>query len=82
MSVNCVVCDNEFDSGPLVYEICRSCGIQFGYDDAAGDDPEVRYVVYSEWRKAWNANNKQKLSNEQIDAVHETINSQLNKPSN
>jgi len=77
MSVNCVVCDNEFDSGPLVDKICPSCGIQFGYDDAAGGDPEVTYAVYSEWRKSWNANGKQKLSNEQVDAVHEAVNSQI-----
>lgn len=76
MSINCVVCDKEFSAGPLIDEICPGCGIQFGYDDAAGGDAETRYVLYSEWRKAWNANNKQKLSNEQIDAVHETVNSQ------
>lgn len=34
-------------------EICPSCGIQFGYDDAAGGDPNGRPAIYSEWRRAW-----------------------------
>jgi len=35
------------------YEICPSCGIQFGYDDFAGGDPEARMDVYKEWRERW-----------------------------
>lgn len=34
-------------------EICPSCGIQFGYDDAAGGDPEARRNVHLAWRKHW-----------------------------
>jgi Zn ribbon nucleic-acid-binding protein len=39
-------------------EICPSCGIQFGYDDARAD---LRSAVYQAWRKAWLANGKQKV---------------------
>lgn len=34
-------------------EICPSCGIQFGYDDAAGGYLERRQEVYRQWRKRW-----------------------------
>jgi hypothetical protein len=34
-------------------EICPSCGIHFGYDDAAGGDPDARKEVYVRWRQAW-----------------------------
>jgi len=34
-------------------EICPSCGIHFGYDDAAGGDPARREAVYREWRRRW-----------------------------
>jgi hypothetical protein len=34
-------------------EICSSCGIQFGYTDAAGGDQEKRKQIYEEWRKKW-----------------------------
>jgi hypothetical protein len=34
-------------------EICPSCGIHFGYDDAAGGDPARREEVYREWRRRW-----------------------------
>lgn len=34
-------------------EICPSCGIQFGYDDAAGGDLDKRLRVYDEWRTRW-----------------------------
>lgn len=34
-------------------EICPSCGIHFGYDDAAGGDLHVREVVYGRWRQTW-----------------------------
>jgi hypothetical protein len=36
-------------------EICPSCGIQFGYDDAAGGDPEKRRTTYVAWRERWTA---------------------------
>ena len=32
-------------------EICRECGIQFGYDDAAGGDPAKREEIHAEWRR-------------------------------
>ena len=34
-------------------EICPSCGIHFGYDDAAGGDAARREAVYREWRRRW-----------------------------
>jgi hypothetical protein len=34
-------------------EICPCCGIQFGYDDAAGGDINKRHLIYKEWRKCW-----------------------------
>lgn len=33
--------------------ICPSCGIHFGYDDAAGGDIQERVWIYAEWRKRW-----------------------------
>lgn len=33
------------------YEICPSCGIQFGYDDAAGGSQENRIKCHNAWRK-------------------------------
>lgn len=40
-------------SGSL--EICPSCGIQFGYTDAAGGDLEARKELHAAWRKRWRA---------------------------
>jgi hypothetical protein len=34
-------------------EICPSCGIHFGYDDAAGGDPAAREAVYRGRRGDW-----------------------------
>ena len=34
-------------------EICPSCGIQFGYDDAAGGDAAGRTEFYRLWRSRW-----------------------------
>ena len=33
------------------FEICPSCGIQFGYTDAAGGDIERRRRIWAEWPK-------------------------------
>ena len=41
------------DSGS--FEICPSCGTQFGYDDAAGGDAARREAVYASLRLAWKA---------------------------
>lgn len=54
----CPVCGYELDhpawngSSPSD-EICPSCGIQYGYDDAAGGDLQLRQQVYTTWRKDW-----------------------------
>jgi hypothetical protein len=34
-------------------DICPCCGIQFGYDDAAGGDMQRRQGVYEQWRQRW-----------------------------
>jgi hypothetical protein len=34
-------------------EICPSCGIQFGYDDAASGDEAKRRLIYQQWRQKW-----------------------------
>ena len=54
MSYVCPVCGfNELDEPPVSecgggsYEICPSCGFQFGVSD------EDRGITYEEWRKQW-----------------------------
>ena len=37
-------------------EICPSCGLHFGYDDAAGGDLAKRAMIYRQWRARWLAN--------------------------
>jgi len=58
----CPVCGFDFyeDTGKLPWngdsasdEICASCGIQFGYYDAAGGSIERRQDIYKEWREKW-----------------------------
>ncbi len=34
-------------------EICPCCGIQFGYDDAAGGDLYKRRNIYESWKNRW-----------------------------
>jgi hypothetical protein len=34
-------------------EICQSCGIQWGYQDAAGGDEARRSALHREWRERW-----------------------------
>ena len=55
----CPVCGYQLDqpawsdlSGPSD-EICPSCGIQFGYDDAAGGDAKRRREIHCDWRRQW-----------------------------
>src|SRR5262249_27635290 len=53
----CPVCGFQLDFKPwngasASDEICPSCGIQFGYDDAGPDD---RRTYYSQWRQNWQA---------------------------
>ena len=38
------------------HEICPSCGIQFGYDDAAGGHEAARFELWKEWRQSWIGN--------------------------
>jgi hypothetical protein len=60
---SCPVCEFELDFAPwgdsgASDEICPSCGIQFGYNDARID---LRQHVYDEWRAAWIANGRKAL---------------------
>ena len=60
MTATCPVCQSELDFEPWCEnsasdEICPSCGIQFGYNDARED---YRQRIYSLWREAWIANNR------------------------
>ena len=62
----CPVCDAELDFEPwsgnsAADEICPSCGIQFGYNDARAD---LRRTIHEEWRKAWLANDRRAFKGE------------------
>jgi hypothetical protein len=64
--MRCPACDSDLAFEPWVqesasFEICPSCGIQFGYNDAR---PDVRGGVYREWRRAWIANGRRPFSGE------------------
>jgi len=61
MSYACPVCgyDLGFEawSGDFPSdEICPSCGLQFGYDDALGGKQELRPDFYRTWREKWMLN--------------------------
>jgi hypothetical protein len=44
----------RYSDGGASYEICPSCGIQFGYDDdAVFVEPVERQQVYDKWRQRW-----------------------------
>jgi hypothetical protein len=55
----CPVCgfaglkERPWTDGSPSDEICPSCGIQFGYDDAAGGRVDRRAEVYEQWRSGW-----------------------------
>lgn len=54
----CPVCGYELSFAPWEGnsssdEICPSCGIQYGYDDAAGGDVNKRNLIYKEWKNRW-----------------------------
>jgi len=55
----CPVCGYTLWFSPWVDEnpsdeICPSCGIQFGYDDAQqGEDFSQRSAIYMRWRNKW-----------------------------
>jgi hypothetical protein len=55
----CPVCGFELEepawSGDAgSQEMCPSCGIQFGYDDAGGrQDPARLRQIHALWRRAW-----------------------------
>jgi hypothetical protein len=47
--------EQPWTDGSASYEICPSCGIQFGYTDWAGGDVVRRASVYATWRERWRA---------------------------
>ncbi len=54
----CPVCGYNLDFMPwkgisASDEICPCCGIQYGYDDAAGGDVSKRNSIYKEWQNHW-----------------------------
>jgi len=54
----CPVCGYDLDFTPwkgesAADEMCPCCGIQFGYDDFAGGQPELRPRIYAQWRDKW-----------------------------
>ncbi len=59
----CPVCGYDLgfpawnDQGPS-NEICPSCGIQFGYDDALGGRVSDRAIFYQGWRRKWAVDGK------------------------
>jgi len=52
------------------FEICPSCGIQFGYMDARDD---LREEVYRRWREAWEAGERKPLGMEEAKRVMRTV---------
>jgi hypothetical protein len=57
-NTNCPVCGFDLGFEPWIngfgsLEICPSCGIQFGYDDIAGNDLRKRIDIYVMWREKW-----------------------------
>lgn len=73
---SCPVCDTKLDFQPwngkmASLEICPSCMIHFGYDDG---QKEKSPMLYKLWRDVWLKNGKKKLTNEQIDEVHQQAN--------
>jgi len=67
MNATCPACGTDLDFEPwkgdsASDEICPCCGIQFGYDDAAGGDPLRRPTIYRQWRERWLASGAQWFS--------------------
>jgi hypothetical protein len=66
MTSSCPVCHSELDFEPWIgesasFEICPSCGIHFGYNDARSD---LRLRIYIHLREAWIANGRRALQGE------------------
>jgi len=51
-------------------ELCPSCGIQFGYNDAR---PDLRNLIYVGWREAWVANGRRPISGDQWRKVSRVV---------
>jgi len=56
--MNCPACGYPlgflaWDDDSPSHEMCPGCGIQFGYDDAAGGNLERRRAIYEQWRQEW-----------------------------
>lgn len=65
---SCPVCYSPLDFEPWFVdsasdEICPTCGIQFGYDDAR---PDLRTAIYEAWRRAFLAGDGGKVDPETV----------------
>jgi len=61
------------------HEICPSCGIQFGYNDARAD---LRERIYSHWREAWVTNGRRAFQGNAWREVSIRIGRQVQKENN
>ena len=72
---SCPVCASTLDfepwqNGVSAQEICPSCGIHFGYNDARAD---LRPFVYAEWRREWNARGRRPISGAEWNQVATSV---------
>lgn len=75
MSMRCPVCEAELDFEPwrgdsASFEICPSCSIQFGYNDAR---PDIRSSIHSTWREEWLANGRRPFKGERWHEVSKSV---------
>ena len=66
-STLCPVCEHDLGFAPWngdspSDDICPLCGIQLGYNDAR---PDLRQVVYAEWRRGWIANGRRPFTGDE-----------------
>jgi len=60
----------HWQAGGGSHEICSSCGIHFGYNDA---HPDLRARVYDVWRRAWIARGRRALSGDDWRSVSREV---------
>lgn len=78
MAYACPVCSEPFDEPwEGSFDICPGCSIQFGYDESGSD---TNPIVYEEWRRAWEENDKKPLETDQEELVRSAISARLSEP--
>jgi hypothetical protein len=75
---HCPICNCELSFMPWEgdagsQEICPCCGIQFGYEDAAGGDKSLRHKIYEKWNAEWIKNGSPKHWNPTKEQVIQII---------